>query len=169
MANPIRSSRQAAGVVTLIVACLVLCGWIRSRNIDEYFRFRSFGKTIHEIHSCHRGLAWITVHEGDTGLTPMEDGEPETLILREGYRQSHSSASNKPTNSRSSPVPYVRYSELRWNWCGVCWETNSPDKIVSGKFSMLLIPYSFLVIPLTLAAAWLLFNKTRAKTTPAQV
>ncbi|WP_010582952.1 hypothetical protein [Schlesneria paludicola] len=168
MADLMRGSRRKAGIVILIIACLALSGWIRSRNIDEYVRFRGLGKTIHEIHSNFHGLAWITIYEGETGLTPIEDGEPEALVLKEGYWQRSSAASQKSVPPRSSPIPYGRYSHWRWNWGGVYSGANAPGKIVAGEFSMLLVPYFLLVIPLTLAAAWLLLGEKSPMTVQAK-
>jgi len=128
--------RRKLGVVTLVMACVLMAGWIRSETIGDDITFR-LGKCGHEIRSERsritsistwvRDSRWLPENEWTTGFSPEVDSG--SIWDRIGFL---------------------------YNVC----ENNDADSNLSFQ-RLLMVPYWSIVIPLTLLSAYLLLGKPR--------
>jgi len=152
--------RRKIGVVTLILACLFMAGWVRSRSVLDRF-FYSQQQSMHAMFSMDGVVSWRR-------LTPFADDLPT------GWSQQPKWITSELTqNSRDNYQFYWKDGNVHWHWQwngfdfgAALFETLSQ---VPGKANWIRreeiwqFPYWSIVIPLTLLSGWLLLSKPRTK------
>lgn len=143
--------RRKAGRVTLVMACAFAAGWVRSFSLEDRWYVILSGKSIHRVVSSPEGIAW------ELWGYPFQIFRPET-IDQPGPRWKSKAIS--PFGAFYQ-VDVIR--DLKW--CGFRYRDG---ELISSHFpsQLLIAPYWSLVIPLTVASAWLLLSKPRQATTP---
>lgn len=131
------TGRRRLGILTLTIACLLMAGWIRSLAIGEIFRVSSSHRTYHMLFSYEGWIGWIVFHDPD-------------VITPEAYRPFYSRASSR--------------SESPFAWVCLHWDSkrNQFQEISGAHNPYLIVPYWFVVAPLTLLSAWLLLATPRS-------
>lgn len=152
--------RRKIGVFTLLVACVVSVGWMRSLARRDSI---SFGPML------------VTSNAG------------AMTVLRKNFRNARPSNAPTPLFQWSSYVADARQNPLigrkfekpddYWTAYAVDWQTNGagfhfgmgrknswPDH---WRVYLTVVPYYSIVIPLTLFSAWLLLSKPQPKSRPA--
>lgn len=135
--------RRKFGLLTLVMACVLMAGWLRSQGVGEELRISSSDRTYHLLFSSPGWLGWIVFHDPE-GITPA--------VFRPFY--------GRRLQNDNSPFAMV---------C-VHWDQNKNQ--FSESFDApnphLIMPYSSVVVPLTLISLWLLLAKPR-KSTPKKI
>lgn len=141
--------RRKLGCVTLVIACVLAAGWIRSLTQHEGISFRTGQMSDQSVISFQSAINWCWL-DGSTDLD------------------------NFPSLHWSS-VPHSRDLMVinpgrtwRWTFAGIGIHDFTYDG--NATFAVLVIPYWLIVLPLTLLSAWLLLRKpqeAKSKVEPA--
>jgi len=135
--------RRKYGLVTLVMACVLMVGWIRS-----HFRFEFIdipvGNSAIGVTSMHGGLDFsrVTSLENKPVSNSIEVKSVELFI-------------NPKEPSNRTPWGPDFVFDWRWDWAGF--------HIGAGQYSSrrdqdCMIPYWALVMPLSLLSAWFLLS-----------
>lgn len=139
--------RRKFGVVTLVMACVFACGWVRSVYISEVVSSLISDQTQVFMNSTD-GMFWCG----------------RFIVHDPGY------FSSQPT------LRWVQYDdnkfnredwELSWYWCfsdgGMVAHSSgtTPQNQQYDYFLVAMMPYWSIVIPMTLLSAYLLLSKPR--------
>jgi len=131
--------RRKIGVVTLVLACVFMGGWVRSYSFTDQLIPPGQTSTFHVWVSLRGRFAWMKVQGQAARVAP-------SLPM----------FSSAPGNS---PCPIDReYSKWYWQFMGFGSGTGN-----AHIYLFWTIPYWSIVVPLTLLSAWLLLSKPRAK------
>ena len=131
--------RRKIGVVTLVMACVFMGGWVRSRTIDEGVSFRT-GKFMDMfLGSCPYGIIVATGKYSDSSFPSMNVGWFSKVAVDDGEAEEQ--------------------ADTKWYSSGFQFRTSG-----KGNFFHVVIPYWFLVLPLTALSAYLLLTKPRKST-----
>jgi hypothetical protein len=122
--------QRKIGVVTLMMACALMAGWIRSLTHFEGVSLPVGQMPNHFFVSWDSSLVWLTENAGITGA----------------YPQFKSRRINAGIDDRIFESPYY---EWRWKWCGFGFG------VATGS-ALTVIPYWSVAIPMTLVSVWLL-------------
>ncbi len=150
--------RRKAGCVALVVACLFMGLWARSRFYEDDFRFRVGRHAVYVFHSFESGLAWISVWEPNDGPRLIRhNGAMSSIELMDDKRNIEWQTDRREGNDAGA----LRQVEWDWN-CGGCRYGHQPTGPMSGIGSNLLqVPYSIFVLLPTLLSAYLILWKPR--------
>jgi len=55
--------RRKTGVVTLVLACLCMGGWMRSTWVVNELLCVTDSQTLHAVYTCPIGIGWSRLHE----------------------------------------------------------------------------------------------------------
>ncbi len=126
--------RRKIGLVTLLLACVFVAGWVRSIFVHDVLLFWDGTQALGLWGSQSGSLVWDTNDNPDVQrwTTPRW----QNWIASEGVH------------------PFDN-PEIKWQWrfCGFGF--------ASDGMTSRIVPYWAIVIPLTLLAAWLLLSKPR--------
>ena len=128
-----RGWRRMVGVITLVMACLFVAGWLRSWESADELEFRCDNHTLIWFVSCYD---WMGCG----------------IISRWTETPFHNSRRTRWTSASRSAGNGDAFQGL--------------DFYLEGRVShpYLVLPYSVVVVPLTLAALWLLLYKPHKST-----
>ena len=143
-----RGWKRKLGVVTLMVACVLTGGWIRSLTHAESVRFVSGEKTDEIWLSGEGKIAWL--------------------------RNQHSSHISGPPEWRSDPAyffnSYFTFGKVTWKWRFLSFSATERLDDGSGVRKVCYIaPYWSIVLPMSLLSAWLLLSKTTNASASANI
>ena len=154
MGNYFKPWRREFGVVTLLLACLFAAGWVRSIS-DPYVLAYAISSDSHVlICSASQVLNIGTLRENDVGLARP--------------RLSRFSVLSKPDSGSSfvaeDSCGIILYEINHQGFeSRTSIEADDLKNLKNFKFSTIQVPYTSIVIPLTLLSAWLLLSKPQAK------
>lgn len=144
--------RRKAGCVTLMMACVLMCGWIRSFVGREYALFLCDNDTTNRLVSFNGKIDWERFHqEGPKRLSRSQFSDAETILENDKKRD----------------------CELKWTFLGFgrgeyrselldLFKSSNPHlPFESLTQSVWIIPYWSVVLPLTLLSAYLILWKPR--------
>jgi hypothetical protein len=135
-----RGWRRKVGVVTLVMACLLMCGWVRSRGQVDLVIF-SFPNLNLTFLSCHHGVR----------LLPQR-----SLMISYGGSSPNYSVRLTFQNERIENTPGISWHSYMSDRLDIQDENNEVST-QNGFYS-----YGIVSIPLTIIATWLLvFSKPR--------
>ena len=152
--------RRKAGLVTLVMACLFLGLWLRSRFYEDDIRFRVGRHTVHVFHLFESGLAWISIWEPTDGPREIrENGATSVMKLMNSRHNIEWEAERREGSDAEA------YGQVAWHWnFGGCRYGNQPTDPRSGVGSKVLqAPYNLLVLLPTLLSAYLILWKPRKR------
>ena len=140
MGNFFKPWRRKIGVVTLLIACLLAAGWVRSLVVMDRIIWTDNG-SMSSITSIDGMMWWFRI-------------APISSINRVVWR------SGKPPNS---PIdPWADYDpSWRFQFSGLQFGAGQSNKHSNMGISIWEIPYWFVILPLTLLSAYLLLGKPR--------
>ena len=138
-----RGWRRKFGVLTLVVALLFTLGWVRSTTIMDNIEIHIGDSTIF-VQSMDQSICWLTGFK-DTQLTNR------TRFPRWG---THKWRSVYDAFHPTSPP----HPDFEWGGCGfyVFRATNHLNQRITAR----VVPYWFLVLPLTALSTWLLLKRS---------
>jgi hypothetical protein len=144
MGELFRRWRRKTGCMTLVLACVAMGGWVRSQNHLDHVSLNLDDETIHAFNSTPFGIEWMK--QRSTGVQWF------TGRIR-------------ASSNRSTPEKYDRIFESLFSASDLCG-----FRVGIGKDArILVVPYWFIVLPLTLLSAWLLLSKPRTAIKPASI
>ena len=144
--------RRRLGVVTLLTACVLMAGWVRSLAAREYAfflcdndttnRLVSFNGTIYWERLRQDGIKRLTRAQFSDAETNLEFDETRRFVWKWTYlgfgRGEYTSGRLELFKSANPDLPFENLTQSVW-----------------------FIPYWSIVIPLTLLSAWLLLSKPK--------
>ena len=146
--------RRKIGVVTLVIVCMFVGGWVRSLSIQDGAKFHATRHQEYSLISLRSGIHCLSVRR-------ERDYNGQPLL----FTPSINWHSNKlPNNKLILDMP-----DFVWSWRFLDFGVRecSPPSFGSVRFKDWTAPYWSIVIPLTLLSAWLLLSMPRAKKSPA--
>ncbi len=162
MGDYIKPWRRKIGVVTLVLACLLMVGWLRSVAFHDEVRFHTWTDRTDGLVSTDSSIGW----ESRSGFEFHNKQSTPLMAFLPGNRFVKISRSTDPRN-------YSRW-DWNWYWCGfaggVAHYGHGLDEIHIEHHNIWIVPYWSIVIPLTVVSTWLLLSKTRSsKSGPTHV
>ncbi len=153
MGDFFKPRRRKVGVVTLLMACVSMAAWVRSLSTYDSAMISNGDRSYHQLMSSPNWIGWT--------LIPCTKGAIPAVIRRQ-YGCHSGDAYN--LNSQGPYTPFCMiYSHLESKGKGF-------NYVDSNEVNPhLIIPYSSIVAPLTLLAAWLLLSKPRTRSNPKNV
>jgi hypothetical protein len=148
-----RGWRRKVGMVTLLMALGFTGAWVRSLNIGDQFRIPSDDATHSCIVSGHDGLVWFYFHEtGRMHLSRSRNWYKSVKLMTRFYEDFFIKESN-----------FIDADIIDWrvDFYGLCFAEGHREGFRKG---IAIVPYRFIVIPLTAIAAFLLLSKPRHST-----
>ena len=139
-----RPLRRKVGVLTLVMACVFLIGWIRSRGAKDLIIARSAHSIPYYIAS---NLSEISISRN-----AFLSAEPTSGIVW------HTQAIRRS----------IKTDEFEGLRGGVDWQLCGFRLILHPVAFAYVLPYWSIVTPLTLLSAWLLLSKPRSKPAATQ-
>ena len=137
-----RGWRRKVGVVTLLMACVLMAGWIRSLTHFEGVSLPVERMPNHFFVSWDSSLVWLTENAGVTGPYPRFKSRSITGVDDRIFKSPH--------------------YEWRWKWCGFGFGVGTGS-------SLTVIPYWSTTIPMTLVSVWLLLISTPVPSTRMRI
>lgn len=153
--------RRKLGLLTLVLACVLMCGWMRSVQVTDFLIFPATGNLGTSLLSSRHRLMLCTEYCADPA----------------GIRVAWSAF----TRRRFYPIWKCRsrsledFTIIHWS-INVCGFAISEPRESSGSIGSVpnaitydftsqywSIPYWFIVLPLTLLSAWLLLSNPKQK------
>lgn len=138
--------RRKCGCLALVLACLFMGAWIRSRNIEDEIYFPISKTQPVLVFSTQGYIVWGEF----TDLDPNDlNGQPP-----------HWRSSQLDPKLGTREPMFFQNPAFTWRW----WIYAIVEDVVPHKrFRFLVIPYWSITIPLTLLSAYLLLWKPRTK------
>lgn len=131
--------RRKLGVITLLTACVLTIGWIRSEYIKDLISFLFPGGVKDTVYSVSGKIYWLRYPEPSMG--PVH-GIVSYVMPAQGWEaEFHSPA-------------------IEWSWR---WQEFGSGKHRRGWVRFWSAPYWSIVLPLTSLSAYLLLSKPRQK------
>ena len=153
--------KRRSGLLTLVMALVLLGGWVRSLSIYDIITFPARKHTNNLTVSFTSEFFGSVKNSVYWGRSHYEcDEETAELLAKDdlyGFGASY-------PRWRTYSVPDIQM-KWRWRWCGfgICEEPEE-RKEGDGWANAVLIPYWAIVLPLTLLSAFLLLSKPRKST-----
>lgn len=149
MRELVRGWKRKLGVLMLVLACLVMCAWMRSFFIADVIEYTTSSHSQDEYQSVGGVLAWWTDINFDESATPFEADPPVRW-----------NGGVSTTNFFSN---HYQLDEMKMDW-SINWPCigigKSPAAVVgNGSRHLRIVPYWSIVLPLTLASAWLILSR----------
>lgn len=145
--------RTKFGVVTLVLSCLFLAGWVRGRWFVDRIQFWSDDRTQYCYFSCPIGLGSqrIEITEG-----PKSRRVGIRSLSMDYFLVEHI----------ESFFVFKLKDEFQWEWAGFrSGEYKSytvpPAPAHVEEIQIWIVPYWSIVMPLTLLSAWLVLSRPR--------
>ena len=153
-----RGWRRKVGVVTLVMACVFMGGWIRSSAMFDGIESVSL-KSRYCIYSIKGRIRWSLTHSDQARVEKQETRFP-SFQLKE-----------KDTGEFKAPEKYSGFVMgdfflMSWSnlWGHYSDLVQSPGPPASVSQTVAQVPYWSVVIPLTLLSAYLLLTKPKTLT-----
>ena len=152
-----RSWRRKIGVLTLLMACLLMAGWVRSLSTIDWL-------TLETWNSFWR----LTIEHGVVELSRYRhvSGDRPQLSFKNGGLSSWTSENLVNPDGQISTYGTSRANlvtaDTNTEFCGLAYATRkwiTPTFAVDTSFFV--VTYHYLTIPLSLLSAYLLLSKPR--------
>jgi hypothetical protein len=143
--------RRKFGVVTLVIACVLAAGWVRSLMVLD-----SFYSINPQFRASYQGAFCVVFHSHGGWVSGWLLGGTETRsdFTRPNWHRIPAHKAKSFENTRD---------DLSWKALVVGVGFGTPSTGNPLKRSIWYFRYSSIVIPLTLLSAWLLLSKVRKK------
>jgi hypothetical protein len=149
--------RRKIGVVTLILACVLMGGWLRSLRAVNNIAFTIGDHSLIQMISRDEALA---VRRIKSRLAVKELSVDRVLLMGfqapQGNSTGHLATNVDPPTRAAEGSPFNWIMKLHGFEIGNCADKQLPLQIFVAR-----VPYWSIVIPLTMASAYLLHGKTR--------
>jgi len=138
--------RRKIGIVTLLLACVFMGGWVRSSFFIEGVYFPLEMKRSASLESYASSIIWMSQHGSDSGPYPEFHSRRISDI-----------------DDRVFENPLFQW---RWQLCGFGFgnTVDGPKQVgnqivIVPQITLAVIPYWSINIPLSLTSLWLLLSK----------
>lgn len=140
--------RRRIGLLTLLISCVFMVGWVRSQNFVDLVVFpgKIFPKG-NSIFSCASTDSAVECQR----LWGDSDASNFSGVWKSFPNDAHQRAHRHDG--------YI--SEWHRGWCGFLIDEGRWGQPTTHRLRVWVVPYWSIVIPLTLLSAWLLLSKPR--------
>jgi hypothetical protein len=150
-----RGWRRKTGCATLVLACVSMLGWMRSREYVDIVTVFTRGNVTHFCVSDRECFKWI--------MTTAPVNRSAAAIPQLGL--STRKVSNLDADHSFAPI-FSRAPDWRTNLSTAGFQIGDASFSVPGfgdyRASIVQVPYWSIVLPLTLLSAWLILSKPRS-------
>lgn len=157
--------RRKIGCVTLVMACVAMCGWVRGHIVEDSIEW---GDAVLEKGKGERHM--VSVSRNGLVWKQFETSRFNFVIE---FREANKRWSCKPITTSSSADPLTQISfdcEFEWRWKGGGFDFGvfheKWNQLVRVKYCT--VPYWPIVVPITLLSIWLLLTKP-VPSTPTKI
>ena len=142
--------RRKIGVLTLVMACVFLGGWVRSQGHNDEVNFWTGPHETHSLNSSPTGICWMKRSNLHPNV-PMTTGKFGWVAFQSWPRD---------------VCDPFRWSTPQWQFAfmGFHFAKATIDPPDRGNLEIWIIPYWSIVIPLTLLSACVLLSMPRKST-----
>lgn len=154
MGDVFKGWRRKIGVVTLVMACVLMAGWARSQRIGECFNVSHAGTRRYDLGSDQNRvfLSLLSAQSGDSIRLRNSNG---TEVFVPFYMKMSRGLERRLTECKT---------EWRCQlWGFEIWKVQTPDIPQFRNLTVMFIPYWSIVLPMTLLSAYLILWKPRSK------
>ncbi|WP_397570114.1 hypothetical protein [Schlesneria sp. T3-172] len=153
-----RGWRRKAGCVTLVMACNFAGGWLRTFYVGDGI---DIGRVV--VGSLEGSLVVVGSLEGSLVVVGSLEG---SLVVVGTMEESLYFPEWNCEEPRAAKEELKSLDEIvkGWRWCGVV--CGRIDALSDRGASVWIVPYVYLVVPLTLLSAYLLLSKPRQPKPP---
>ncbi|HEY4261229.1 MAG TPA: hypothetical protein VGM98_13775 [Schlesneria sp.] len=165
--------RRKMGVFTLMMACVLTGGWVRSLNSTDTVTIRSGAFTYECLASIDGRLGWLRSTEEREDSNDPELGLTFPKWKSTSFRSGPDASGQRfAVTLPDSPgflvggsffeAPSIRW---QWRWCGFGAGTVRLGWVVSSgwQIDFLVIPYWSVALPLTVLATYLILWKSQKR------
>lgn len=152
-----RGWRRKCGCVTLVLACAVMVGWVRSAVYYDGVDITPSSRR-HVIRSMTGRISWFYAHSYETRVINRGIRFPSFKINPEDEHEIDLGEGSKGLIVRD--FRFLRNSQL---WDHYTELVQTPGAPVSVDMKLVQVPHWALVLPLTAVSAYLLLSKPRQK------
>ena len=140
--------RRKVGVLTLLLACVAMVGWVRSLRTGDLFLWRSIGSTVQVVSSDVGRLSWSRLPQYESVVLEFEKSELDNFgLTRKTTNRFEFFELGKFETKFYSPPTTVGY--------------RVPLHLLVNAAGIWVVPYWSIIIPLIALSAYLLLNKPR--------
>lgn len=145
----LRGWRRKIGCIMLLMACLVMAGWVRSLTVNDQFDVPCNGEKEHYFFHSVNGVIC------STHLNQMN--QSWSLLKQDTV---------KWDSNQAEPLSEDFENSFDWQlrWLGFGFGKLKPGAIGTATMTFWSIPYWSITIPLTLISLWLLLKKPKTST-----
>ena len=155
MGEFLRGWRRKAGLVALMLACILMAAWVRSPLNADFVQFQ-LGTSYVTFASNQHGLWWVMSELPGSIYQPGNLSFKNQTFALPGHRRPFS---NDPFGHL---INWSWGTQQRSDWCGFHYGRYCDDRPFNGiHFTFRIIPHWAAVLPLTLISAYLLLAKSR--------
>ncbi len=154
MGNFFRGWRRKFGVVTLVLACAFMTGWLRSLSVRDTFLFQREQRKGIELFGH---LSFISSNNGRIKWVQW-DANSESGKMYMSLDGSYFTGKSGTPDVFDSVI-----SECRLQFCGIEFWDGPSRKSSELNAMTFVLPYGFLVVPLTLLSAYMLISEPRSR------
>lgn len=147
-----RGWKRKVGVVTLLMAVLLIVGWIRSYLVCDTVNIQTGPFTVQFISSVDALLMWMGI-----------DGRKSWVVPKVHFWET--------TDSYDLDQNGLNHESRRLDWHNSAvynfseqWYTGAEEPPIEVEMAFWIFPYWSIVLPLTLLSAYLLLGKPRRAT-----
>ena len=135
--------RRKIGIVTLVIACVFMVGWVRSHSVQDVLSIHSGRHTSESVSSVKCVLVWQQCQ--------IDDAEYMTALPEWTTYPFH------------SETKWYDETGMVWRWqlCGFGFGELPSDLVEGVQARYFFIPYWSVTVPLTLVSVWLLLSRPR--------
>jgi hypothetical protein len=140
-----RGWKRKFGVLTLLLACALMAGWVRSLAATDLIQGQRSNQAKYSFTSSSGSLAW---RWANLNLSPGEARYPKWIV--------------EPRNTWF----YLSDDSVTWHLRGLGFGIGIRTQEDGSYSTFKVIPYWAIVVPLTLLSAWLMLSKPRLAKPP---
>lgn len=157
MSEFFRGWRRKIGVLTLLLACVLMGGWLRSLRAVNNVAFTIGGHSLVQLISRDEALA---VRRIKSRLAVKELSVDRVSLI--GFQAPQGNSTGNLAINVDPPARTAEGSPFDWIMKRYGFEIgNCADKQFPLQIFVVRVPYWFMVIPLTLISAYLFLTKPR--------
>lgn len=147
-----RGWKTKTGVLTLVLASVLMAGWVRSRSRADTVMYPVAKRTFDSLVSATGSLVWQRTH-----LAPQPDGLVDVSPIGPTHLIWSTSPLFEGVAEEDSGFHW------RWRFCGLGIADTPPEQTdeLGMSATFLYVPYWSIVVPLTLLSAFLLLSRFR--------
>jgi hypothetical protein len=147
--------RRKVGCLLLLLACVVMAFWMRSRITKDFWTIRTDKKTLDRLSNSSQGFKWERLR--------ALKAPDFAASARTEWKSLPVQAFNSSPFDTIVGIYSVQTIRSQWQCCGFQLLTGHYGEATFVEHGLLVIPHWPVVLLLSLLSAWLIFFRARKK------